>query len=218
MVGMGGKQTSSRAWGVSQRTRIPEAPPFISPLGQGRFARGRAPDCGTSSQGPSLLHQNMDGEVATDAAGCFKKSDNYRFNIFEVRDHFGFPDRAVRVVVRKVSFALHLRERLPELPHLVRKPGRHVLAALPGLPVLQRSIDLAPRRPVADLAGAAGQTVRAGARQTVEQGVVRGADGAAQIRPTRPAGVDLHKVGGYLQEVLWIHDTTLRPIRPPTRR
>ena len=44
----------------------------------------------------------------------------------------------------------------------------------------------------------------------MEQGVVRGADGTAQIRPPRPAGVDLGKVGGCLDEVLWCHDALLR--------
>ena len=44
----------------------------------------------------------------------------------------------------------------------------------------------------------------------MEQGVVRGADGTAQIRPSRPAGVGFGKADGYLQEVLQIHDALLR--------
>ena len=64
-----------------------------------------------------------------------------------------------------------------------------------------------PYRPVAD---GVGQTIRAGVRQAVEQGVVRGADRTAQISPPRPAGVDLHKGGGELQEVFRLHDTLLR--------
>lgn len=67
-----------------------------------------------------------------------------------------------------------------------------------------------PHRPVADGASTACQTIRAGVGQTVEQGVVRGADGSAQIRPPRPAGVDLHKGGGELQEVFRLHDALLR--------
>ena len=34
--------------------------------------------------------------------------------------------------------------------------------------------------------------------------------GAAQISPPRPAGVDLHKGGGELQEVFRLHDALLR--------
>ena len=44
----------------------------------------------------------------------------------------------------------------------------------------------------------------------MEHGVVRGAGGTAQIRLSRPAGVDLRKVGGYLQKVLRRHDALLR--------
>ena len=109
-----------------------------------------------------------------------------------------------------MAFALHLCEHPPELSHFVGKPGRHVLATRPSLPVLRGAVHPPPHRPAADRADAACQTVRAGARQTVEHGVVRGADGAAQIRPPWPAGVGLREVGGYLQEVLRRHDALLR--------
>ena len=156
--------------------------------------------------------------ASTDAGPRFKKAVDHHSNVVDVRDHLGFPDWVVRVVVREVAFALQTRERLPEFPHLFGKPGRHILAARLGLPVLQRTVHPPPHRSVVDRASASGQTVRAGARQTMELGVVRGADGAAQVRPARPAGVDLRKVGGYLQQVIRLHDATSRPNRPPIRR
>ena len=57
------------------------------------------------------FHQDMDGEIPTDAGGHCKKAGDRRANIVDVRDHVGFPDRVVRVVVRQVAPALQIRER-----------------------------------------------------------------------------------------------------------
>ena len=67
------------------------------------------------------LHQHVDREIAADAGQRRKKAVDRRPSIVDVRDHVGFPDRVVRVVVRQVAFALQLRECLPEILHLFRK-------------------------------------------------------------------------------------------------
>ena len=164
----------------------------------------------------SGLDQHMDGEVPADAERRSEELLNRFPGALDVLHDVGLPERAVRIVIRQVAFALQLRELLPELPHLLWKRGRDVLAGLPGIAVVERPVHPPPHRPTA---GATGQTVRAGARQTMEQGVVGGADRATQICSPRPAGIGLGEVSGDLKQVTRVPQrATPAPPRSPTRR
>ena len=127
-----------------------------------------------SGIGPRL-HQHVEGEIAPGADRRFQKAVDRGSGIGG--DHVGLSDQIVRV--REVASALQHRERLPEFRRETRTActaSWPACAPAPGTP--------AAHLPVADRTRAAGQAVRTGVRQAVEH--VRGADGAAQIRPPRP--------------------------------
>ena len=61
----------------------------------------------------SGLDQHMDGEVPADAERRSEELFNRLPGALDVLHDVGLPERAVRIVIRQVAFALQLRELLP---------------------------------------------------------------------------------------------------------
>ena len=118
-----------------------------------------------------------------------------------------FIERSVRVVIRRMAVGLHFQEMLGEIPYRDRVGAHDVVAAAtpPRVSMIQSAIGLAPRGRVSRRLRAAGHRIGATPRQTVEQRIVGGADGAAQLRRARLAGVRVNQVGGYPEKLVGIH-------------
>lgn len=102
-----------------------------------------------------------------------------------VRQSLGLEDLHVRIVVRQLALLLKRHELLGELEDRRGKAPRvalQLVAAIPDFAMFQPSVDMAPRSGAPRHLVGANQHVGTADREPVEQRVVTGTDGPAEVR------------------------------------
>ena len=140
-----------------------------------------------------LPERHMGGEGASGRDVRLLEPTDGELRGRDMAQNVGLPvSGRVQRMVRLLPRLLQRDEGLGEVADFLRKlpHGRRLPTRASGPAVLRRAAGPMPCRATRR----ADEQVGRRCRQTVEQRVVRGADGAARIRPSWPAGVDLRKV------------------------
>ena len=84
----------------------------------------------------------------------------------------------------------------------------------PGVSMFQRPVSLTPSRSISAGPGRSCQRIGTGESESMEQSVIGGAYGAAQLSLTRSAPVSIHDTGrqlpGYPDQVAWVQEANSR--------
>lgn len=157
-----------------------------------RIAGTRGGRKGGSGDASTLLRTRLEKHMHRKRSAIFQRcgieaGDDLLARIDHV-NYVGLVELLMRIIIGSMPLDLSLREEGGEVPNIDRKIGHFFgsFACFPGQSVIKRTVDTVPRGLAAIRSLPPDHGVSTTPRQGMEEGVICGADGTAQVRLTDP--------------------------------